>query len=133
MDISTLMMTDIALNVVGYLAAGALAVLIYSAFKRDKAPAEQPQPEQAAVAPEVTRQGDRRKVEFIRFGEMAESDAPDVASILPDDTGIKSRRDRSDIIRVARTMLRAGAPADKIRRVLPISEAELSLLSLTNK
>jgi hypothetical protein len=41
-----------------------------------------------------------------------------------------ARRDRADIIRIAKEMMKAGATAEKIKGVIPISEAELSLLSI---
>ena len=41
------------------------------------------------------------------------------------------RRDRSEIIRIARTMVKAGASDEKIKRLIPISDAELSLLSMS--
>jgi hypothetical protein len=38
------------------------------------------------------------------------------------------RRDRLEIIRLARQMLQAGTPAEIVRRMLPISDAELAFL-----
>ncbi len=133
MDISTLMLTDIALNLIGYLAAGALAVLIYAAFRRDRrqAATSQPAGEEVAEAPAPIRRPERSKVEFVRLGEEADPSAAITGENLHAVDNPQFRRDRSEIFRVAHRMLDAGASQDRIRLVLPISEAELALLNLT--
>ncbi|UCG61016.1 MAG: hypothetical protein JSV52_11900 [Candidatus Zixiibacteriota bacterium] len=137
MDISQQFLIDMALNIGGYLLAALLGIVIYSLFNRRK--------KVAAVACDepTTANGDTpaasvetevvpRKIEFIKLSE--ESDPTPNASghaRRPTAGDVSRRRDRADVIRVARTMLKAGAPHDKIKRVIPISDAELSLLSMS--
>lgn len=138
MEISQQFLIDMALNVGGYLLAGALGIVIYSFFNRRKkvAVAYENGPVPAAgtpVEPPATGSGEEgHRIEFIKLGEK-----PDQVISTPDPgpaakaEDVARRRDRADTIRVARTMLKAGAPHEKIKRLIPISDAELSLLSMS--
>lgn len=138
MDISTLMSTDMILNIIGYLAAGALAVVVQSAFRRR--PSVASAEVDADIATEIAplkksksprSENERKSVKFVSFGENAEVRRETQEPPSPQTPSVNSRRNRADIIRIARTMLNAGASNENIRSVLPISEAELSLLSAT--
>ena len=126
MDLSSSMILDMALNIAGYLAAGALSVIVYSALNNRRTETTAA-PVLAANVPAVTPP------------RPSESRGSFVSLATPDPTPCQqkaapaarpARTDRSDIHRIAREMIKAGASADKIQRVLPISEAELQLLTL---
>ena len=137
MEISQQFLIDMALNVGGYVLAGALGILLFSMFRRRK---EVPVPVNSEPTLEETPApdgagtvvGERRRVEFVRLGRQDIAERSTVKTT--DTTGTASvgdRRNRTETIRIARTMLKAGASAEKIKRVIPISDAELSLLSMS--
>jgi len=131
MDVLNDQLIDIGLNVLGYLIAGALGMLVYSTFRgRQKAPAAVP----AESAPERTAPtagGEKRNLEFVSFRPSQAADIKEVT--LPAEPARprvdrSKRADRAEIVRLAREMIKAGTPGDMIRRTLPISEGELALL-----
>ena len=138
MEISQQFLIDMALNIGGYLLAGALGIVIYSLFKRrtkvavksesDPLPANDTPPQATATGSSE----DGHRLEFIKLGEkpgrVSPNTNPSPGAAAED---IARRRDRAETIRVARTMLKAGAPHEKIKRLIPISDAELSLLSMS--
>ncbi len=136
MEISQDVIIDTILNAIGYLAAGGLAIAVYSTFgKRQKllSPASDRRcidHEDVLVRSGNHREGNRR-LEFVRFdqtrtdSESAQSVVSEPAARIPAD----ARRNRAEVIGLARKLIDAGASADRIRSVLPISEAELALLS----
>ncbi len=137
MDISQQFLIDMALNVGGYVLAGALGILLFSMFRRRKEVSvpvkREPTPEETpAPGGTGTVVGERRRVEFVR---LSRQDAPGASTVKTTDTtgtaSVGDRRNRTETIRIARTMLKAGASAEKIKRVIPISDAELSLLSMS--
>ena len=137
MDISQQFLIDMALNVGGYVLAGALGILIFSMFKRRK---EVPVPVKSEPTPEISAAsidaeavvGEKRRVEFVRLGQQNTAARPAINKTDTNDSAVAGdRRNRTETIRIARTMLKAGASAEKIKRVIPISDAELSLLSMS--
>lgn len=129
MELSSNVILDMALNIAGYLAAGALSVIVYSAFNNRRTETR-PAPAMAATAPSVTPPPARKKnADFVSFD--APASAATTARRKSDSPAPRvDRSDRTDIHRIAREMIKAGATVDKIQRVLPISEAELQLLTL---
>lgn len=132
MEISQEFLIDLALNIGGYLLAGALSVILYSLVMRRKAavvPAtsEPVEPEKVEVEPTQPPR-EKRRVEFIHLGEKTPPRSAPATEDTPPTTG---RRDRTEIIRIARSMLKAGASNDRIKSVLPISESELALIDLS--
>lgn len=137
MELSQQFLIDMALNAGGYVLAGALGVVIYSLFNRRKVAVAQVTQESQQDMTETAEENEvvenpARRLEFIKLGSTTEptqtTSRPDVAEAAQ---AVAGRRDRADIIRVARTMLKAGATHDKIKRVIPISDAELSLLAMS--
>jgi hypothetical protein len=125
MDSAMNIVWDTILNAIGYMSAGALAVLLYSLIKRRlaQAPAQttkQKQPTQKASAPAKQEKDGPR---FVTLKSPANH--PD----RPADF----RRDRIQVIGQAREMIMSGESSETIRRALPISEAELALLSYDSK
>lgn len=122
------MLIDLALNVVGYIAAGALSLVIYSMFHRPPRPAapagtehEPVQSEQRAESYPATV-GPKTDAEFVGFGESA---GPSTAG----GQSLTLRRNRAEVLRLARGMLRSGASDAEIKAVLPVSDAELAVLN----
>lgn len=130
---------DLFLNMIGYLAAGALVWAVYpmvaSRMKRHTAaptrPEIQPSPplpvQQPAVAPQFMRL--HEATPQAETFTVADEKPVERSSVLRP----SERRDRVDIIRIAREMLRAGADNRRIQQVLPVSEAELALLTMQNQ
>ncbi|MEW6412650.1 MAG: hypothetical protein AB1483_09285 [Candidatus Zixiibacteriota bacterium] len=139
MEISQEFMIDMALNIGGYLLAGAVSVLIYSLFAGRKKSAPVAEPVQTAeVTPPadevISTPTEKRRVEFIRLAhENATAADIETRAVRAEQPHGGDRRDRAEIIRIARSMLKAGATSERIKRVLPISEAELSLLSMSGR
>ncbi|UCD62821.1 MAG: hypothetical protein JSW34_08625 [Candidatus Zixiibacteriota bacterium] len=132
MDFSQDFMIDLGLNMGGYLLAGVLAVVVYSLFSRRgrvSAATKKATAGDGASIKESAEQSEKRRVEFIKLGESAgASRSENKAATADGSDGNGERRDRAAIMRIAGSMLTAGASHDKIRKVLPVSEAELSLL-----
>jgi len=125
MDSAMNIVWDTILNAIGYMSAGALSVLLYSMIKRRLAQSQaettkQKQPSQSAPAP-AKKEADGPK--FVTFKSSTDRK----------DRSTDYRRDRIQVIGQAREMILAGESSETIRRALPISEAELALLSYESK
>jgi len=131
MELSTEMWIDVALNATGYLAAGALATVMYSLFRRHPARSTHPADGHQSVEQPESQQPDglssvADNMQYVEFGSTEGSPASRSITSEP----ATRRRNRGEVIRLARQMVEVGTPEEKIRDLLPISEAELSLLSL---
>ena len=135
MDISSDFFVDMFLNLVGYLAAGALGVVVYPTLARWL------KRHFAVIAPLPVKLAQTRANEtassaaqFLRLGSpsIETRPAPGAATSSVPRTTASDQRDRVDIIRIAREMLKAGADNKRIQQVLPVSEAELALLNFQN-
>ncbi len=125
------MLIDLALNVAGYVAAGALSLVVYSMFRRAPQPSapREMQPAYPAQAgqPVVAMPAganltpDARGMHFVGFG-----DAPRGENGAQ---SLTTRRNRTEVLRVARGMLRSGATDAQIKAALPVSDAELAVLT----
>jgi len=133
MDVLNDQLIDIGLNILGYLIAGALGMLVYSTFRRgDRAPAAAPV-EATPTKENAEPRPDRRSLEFVSFKQSPAAEISEVT--LPakrSQPGVDRQRrvDRAEIVRLAREMIKAGTPEATIRRTLPISEGELALLQI---
>ncbi len=135
MDISSDFFVDMFLNLVGYLAAGALGVIVYPTLARWL------KRHFVVVAPLPVKSAQTRanetassSAQFLRLGSpsIETRPAPGAAASGIPRTTASNQRDRVDIIRIAREMLKAGADNKRIQQVLPVSEAELALLNFQN-
>ena len=130
MDISIELLTDVAINALGYLAAGAFSVVIYRLF-RGGSRTVAPTPAVAAAVPAASDVSDsgrgRPGAQFVRLGN--EERQKDAVSTAGESRNGGRRRDRSEVIRLAREMVKAGTPNHQIKDLLPVSDAELALLS----
>ncbi len=143
LDLSQEVLVDFFLNVVGYLAAGGLMLIVHSLFLARKqrryalssASDISPNPSSSQDMPTTKRPAP--EMEFIRLDDAGSSHL----SHEPHTTQTRSssssftgaHRNRIEVVGLARKMIEAGASAEKIRAVLPISEAELALLSSERK
>ena len=129
MEFSTDRIIDLGLNVAAYLAAGALWMVMYSLFKRrgrivsDNSAAsvsKKTSETAAAVEPTLSTPAAKPgKVQFIGFGEKT--------------TGDPHRRNRAEVLRLAREMIKDGATAGDIKSALPVSDVELAVLDYERK
>ena len=125
MDFSSQLTWDVILEIAGFLAAAGLGSVVH-AWRADRRVAAGLGP--AAVLPESDQQRASeppRRMQFIRFGE---SSREQTAAAVTTPQTVNRRPDRTEIVRLAREMIKAGATRDRIQRVLPISETELVLL-----
>ena len=141
MDVSHELLIDVGLNVVGYLAAGLLSILLYSRFaKSTKSEASNRRTETGLRLPMPSHEGKHQTAEAgtnpsLEFIELGNSEDINVckpakpASRRPRVTETY-RRNRLKVISTARQMLNAGTPENKVKSLLPISDAELNLLMI---
>jgi hypothetical protein len=126
MDFSSQLTWEVALEVAGFVAAFALGLAVHALVRRQPQSAAQPRKakQQESFSVELSKP---RRMQFIRFGEDAGRVEAQASSATPDRSG-NVRLDRSEVVRLAREMIKAGTPNERIQRVLPVSEAELALL-----
>jgi hypothetical protein len=134
MDISTELLTNVALNAIGFLAAGAFCALVYLSFYRPGRAAardHRAHPLAAAEMAGADREPVSRKLKYVRLAEDSEERDSD---IVPESQGqARYRRNRAEVIRLAREMMKAGEGRERIKDLLPISETELALLGRDNQ
>jgi hypothetical protein len=128
MEISQDVMIDTALNAIGFLAAGGFMMVMFSLFRGRRKPSvvhrtDPGRPDdQTSKVESAPREAHR--IEFIKLDRDRERTVPTHRSASD-----SYHRNRIEVIRLARKMIEAGAPADKVKSVLPISDAELALLT----
>ncbi|MBN1211692.1 MAG: hypothetical protein JXA92_03870 [candidate division Zixibacteria bacterium] len=133
MEVSQDQLIGIALNALGYLAAGALWMVIYSFFKdRRKAGAAVNEPVRttggAQTSPEtVSPAREKTPVEFINLSRSSGAADKPVAT-SPATGAEQNRRNRAEVIKMAREMLKANISSEKIKHSLPITEGELAMI-----
>lgn len=130
MDVPYEQLIDIGLNVLGYLIAATLGMIVYSLFQRRRPATATPTAAVAAVpSPEPREAEGDRKLNFVDF-RRSDSSEPngDLAGAVSRTSNGAVRRDRAEIIRLAKEMIQARTPQETIKRTLPISDGELALL-----
>jgi hypothetical protein len=136
MNISLDRAIDAGLNVIGFLAAGALMMVVSSMFQRNRRtgtidevaamPTEAP-----AAAPkeaESPEEHSRSSVSFVSFGDQPKRPETTAIDRTPKANVSGGRRNRAEVIRLAREMIEARQSGEEIRKRLPITEAELAML-----
>lgn len=132
MELSRELIIDALLNVAAYVTAGALWLVIYS-IVTNRSRQEEPAPKyKPAVAEHEPRSGasTSRRAEFVSLAAAAvprDADLQERDRLRSEAT--RYQRNRAEVIKIARDMLKSGTHRDKIRSLLPISEGELALLS----
>ena len=136
MELSQDILIEIGLNALGYIIVSILSIMIYSMFKggnkfvvlnKSKSVIDENYTGKKEILKNKNAASDNAN--FISFGTSRNANNV-VSEAVKNNT---ARRDRSQIIRIAREMIKAGANEEKIMSVLPISEAELAILNITNK
>lgn len=137
---------DPALTILGYLLAGGLGAVIYAA-RQAKRTAEATNPADARSSNIKAVPGDEaestiaeprpgRRTRAAGAGQFVDlSNHRSGAAAAATEMAEKPRgnhRDRPEIVRLAKEMLKAGTAPQIIRRTLPITEAELALLQYAN-
>lgn len=131
MDVVNDQMLDVGLTVLGYGVAGALGMVVYSMFHgRSRAGAGRRAVSSPGTTTITPRPDNRSKVEFVDLSQCRSSTPRGEGSTpaLRVSPGNTSGRDRTEIIRLVREMLKAGTPRETIKRTLPISDGEIALL-----
>jgi len=114
--------------------AAALGMVVHSAFqgRSRRTTATVPAPaEEAARA--LSRPSPAADYEFVDLRLKTAVRTPSTTvSDVPKAKPNPGHRDRPEIIRLAREMIKAGTSRDMIKRTLPISDVELALLQTGN-
>ncbi len=135
MELSQNILIETGLNVLGYIIVSILSIIIYSMFKRQNKTVTNTESKSAINESDAEKKeilGNKNASDianFISFGASHNTNNVNTETAKNNTT----RRDRSQIIRIARDMIKAGATEKNIMSVLPISEAELAILNMTNK
>ena len=135
MDVLSEQALDLGLTLVGYLAAVGLGMLLHSAIvgRRRRPAVSAVSTGEAGVRISPSTADQTTRVQFIDLSrQRSGGGAPSTSAVYAAAPGRDGRRDRVEIIRLARQMLRAGAAAERVKQTLPISEAELTLLQSIN-
>ena len=141
MELSNDLLIDLGLNIAGFLAAGGLLVIVYSLIRglperarkyvgRPAAGKKTPPP------PDTIVTEGRHRLEFVKLGEESPGVADERASAQRRHSSRLSdsaRRDRLEVMSLARKLRDAGATNERIKAVLPISDGELALLNYSRK
>lgn len=133
MELSQEILIETGLNALGYIIMSILSIMIYSMFKgKNKSVALNKSKsvidESNACEKEILKNENVSDVaNFISFGASRTTSKANTETVKTN----SSRRDRPQIIKIAKDMIKAGATEKNIMSVLPISEAELSILNMT--
>ena len=132
MDISTDTLIDLALNIAGFLTAGGLLLVIYSAFNRKNHDSRAGYED----CPQVTGDQHQLPAASARTGRGIEFISLQETGIGPEESKgdeLSGRSGRAAVIKMARELLSAGSTHNDVKAVLPISDAELALLNFDRK
>jgi hypothetical protein len=148
-EISQGQLIETGLNIAGYLAASALAVLVYASVLNRKirkmtmasadyentvanigvepvAPILGASSTSDSVAGERFTLIDSQEISKARVGGTIDDAA------IANTTDRRYNRNRSEVIRLAREMLAAGNPAERVTDLLPVTESEMQLIQLSS-
>ncbi len=135
MDFSNQLLIDTAIIAAGYIFAGAFSVLIYSVATKRHREVQLVNflPEEGEIIEKkVEGSNPKNQFEFVRFDQSKREPAREP---LPEKTDyLKSRRlqrNRLEIIQQAKKMMSSGRAAAEIRKILPLSAAELEFMRRT--
>ncbi len=135
MEVSQEQLLSIALNVLGYIAAGLFWMMLYSFFKDRKklnmvaSSTGKNAGNGERLIPKAPAYKGNTAVEFINLSASSQPDMHNPSAVLSDsDTREQVRRNRAEVIRLAREMLKANHTNENIKHTLPITEGELAML-----
>lgn len=136
MDIGNELLIDTAIIAAGYIFAGALSVLIYTVATKRHREVQLVNflPEEGKIV-EKKEEGSvsRNQFEFVRFeqGEKERAQVPERQMSAYLKSG-RLQRNRLELIRQAREMMNSGIASEEIKKVLPLSAAELEFMKRTS-
>ena len=136
MEISNGLLIDTAMNAAGFILAGALSVLIYSVMTKRHREVQLINflPEETAGDAETQKKSSSEsRLEFVRF-DNRNDEQPEVKrreTTTVTDTG-RLQRNRLEVIKQAREMMDSGRATAEIRKILPLSAAELEFMKRTS-
>lgn len=129
MDFSSTIIWDVVLNATGYIAAGALSVVLYSWVAgrgrhghKDTQPVELPLVDTGGTD-RSAQPAPKPSLQFINL--VPSPSVPRKAA--------GTQRGRAEVFGRARRMIKEGASPEAVKAALPVSEAELALLSLETR
>jgi hypothetical protein len=131
MDVLNEQVIDIGLKMIGYLVAAGLGMLLHSVIaQRRRSASALIEARETMAGPHQSASTPGLDVQFVDLRRRQGDALPSRTHPLGNRPTLKTdgRRDRLEIIRLARQMLQAGTPAELVRRMLPISDAELAFL-----
>ena len=131
MDVLNDRIIDVGLNVIGFIAAGLFWMVVYTTITKNRKARTVAGNDAHASLPDPAA-ADKQKPEFIDFNSMPVRHYS-VNTVPSSANRAGTRRNRLEIIRIAREMIKNGASDEKIRNALPISTGELALLSGSNR
>ena len=135
MDFSNGLLIDTAIIAAGYIFAGALSVLIYSVATRRHREVQLVNflPEEGEIKEkQVERTEPKNQFEFVKFEQSKKE--PDSEPLEEKTNYLKSgrlQRNRLEVIQQAKKMMSSGKAAEEIRKILPLSAAELEFMRRT--
>ena len=135
MDFSNALLIDTAIIAAGYIFAGAFSVLIYSVVTRRHREVQLVNflPEEGEIKEkQVERTEPKNQFEFVRFEQSKKE--PDSEPLEEKTNYLKSgrlQRNRLEVIQQAKKMMSSGKAAEEIRKILPLSAAELEFMRRT--
>ncbi len=137
MDLTQPFLQDLLLNVVAALAAAGFLLTMYSMLRRGRSSTTRTRSAGSSStnddrSPDNGADLSARSIRFVQFGSLKSNPATATATgrtPTPASSNVaEGRRNLVEVMALARRMVDAGAPAHKIKAVLPVSEAELALL-----
>ncbi|MFQ5498870.1 MAG: hypothetical protein ACE5FH_04290 [Candidatus Zixiibacteriota bacterium] len=130
MDFSEAIIIDTAVNAAGFIAAGALSVLIFSLFgpRSHSAKTRGTDVQTSGSDSGGDHDGRSESMEYVTLSTEGGSAGNNGSSLNSD-----RRRNRADIIRLARQMMQAGQTPAQVKDLLPVSDGELALLTRNTK
>ena len=135
MDFSNALLIDTAIIAAGYIFAGALSVLIYSVATRRHREVQLVNflPEEGEIKEkQVERTEPKNQFEFVKFEQSKKE--PDSEPLEEKTNYLKSgrlQRNRLEVIQQAKKMMSSGKAEEEIRKILPLSAAELEFMRRT--
>ncbi|MFH2049471.1 MAG: hypothetical protein ABIJ12_08495 [bacterium] len=134
MDISQDMLIDLALNVLSFLVAGMLSVVIYSMFQKDRKKDKKASMNETFEKITLPRRegeiiDDRSPAEFIQFKGIDNKNTRNINSR----DRVTRFNNRDKVLQSALEMIKQGVSESEIKAALPISSAELAVLGLNKE
>ena len=139
MELSQEFLIEMAINAGGYVLAGIISILFYAMLQKKKPIVAVNEILENTIpnnqADDTVEDEVERRVEFIAFSNEKNNNniARQPRELNQNKEQNNGRMNRKDAINLAKKMLLAGATHEKIKKVLPVSESELALLTLNNK